>query len=73
VGGPFCLLIKIDVEGAEFLVLEGVRRCIERHRPTLVIEAHADEHGRFDTERLHAYLEDYGYVYYRRDKTYYCE
>jgi len=54
-------------------VLEGARRCIERHRPTLVIEVHADEHGRFDTERLHAYLEEYGYVYYRRDKTYYCE
>jgi len=72
---PFSFLppLKIDVEGAEFLVLEGARRCIERHRPTLVIEVHADEHGRFDTERLHAYLEEYGYVYYRRDKTYYCE
>jgi FkbM family methyltransferase len=66
-------LIKIDVEGAEFLVLEGARRCIERHRPLLVIEIHPNEAGEFDSERLHKYLDQYGYRYHRQGKIYYCE
>jgi FkbM family methyltransferase len=66
-------LIKIDVEGAEFLVLEGARRCIEQYRPLLVIEVHPDETGVFDGERLHRFLDQYGYQYRRQDKIYYCE
>jgi FkbM family methyltransferase len=66
-------LIKIDVEGAEFPVLEGARRCIEQHRPLLVIEVHPGESGEFDSERLHQYLDKYGYHYHRQDKIYYCE
>jgi FkbM family methyltransferase len=66
-------LIKIDVEGAEFLVLEGARRCIERHKPLLVIEIHPNEHGVFDHERLHRYLDQYRYRYHDQGKTYYCE
>lgn len=31
-------VIRIDVEGAEHLVLEGARRTIERFRPTLMVE-----------------------------------
>ncbi|MEN0015273.1 MAG: FkbM family methyltransferase [Solirubrobacteraceae bacterium] len=31
-------LIRIDVEGAERLVLEGARRTIEQYRPTLMVE-----------------------------------
>jgi FkbM family methyltransferase len=66
-------LIKIDVEFAEFLVLEGARRCIERHRPLLVIEVHPGESGEFDSERLHRYLDEYRYHYHRQGKIYYCE
>jgi hypothetical protein len=33
-------LIKIDVEGAEALVLGGANRSLQRHRPQLVIEMH---------------------------------
>jgi hypothetical protein len=66
-------LIKIDVEGAEFLVLEAARRSVERYRPLLGIEIHPDEIGVFDSERLHRFLGQYGYPYRRRDKIYYCE
>lgn len=33
-----CGLIKLDLEGAEPLALNGARQTIKRHRPTLVIE-----------------------------------
>ncbi len=35
---PSCGFIKIDVEGHEEAVLEGAKRVIEIHRPTLMIE-----------------------------------
>jgi FkbM family methyltransferase len=66
-------LIKIDVEGAEFLVLEGARSCIERHKPLLVIEIHPNEAGIFDHERLCRYLDQYHYRYHHQGKIYYCE
>ena len=33
-------LVKIDVEGAELSVIEGMRRTLERHRPAVVCELH---------------------------------
>jgi len=36
-------VIKIDVEGAEMLVLNGARKTIEMHRPRLFIEVHSSE------------------------------
>lgn len=38
-------LIKIDVEGAEVMVLEGGRKLIEKQHPYLAIEVHADPIG----------------------------
>lgn len=66
-------LIKIDVEGAEFLVLEGARKLIREHHPYLCIEIHPDAAGVFDHARLRNYLDEFGYRYTHRDKTYYCE
>jgi FkbM family methyltransferase len=39
--GPFDL-VKIDVEGAEELVLRGMHRLLRESRPTLLIELHGD-------------------------------
>lgn len=36
-------LIKIDVEGAEYQVLEGGKETLEKHRPKLIIEVHKGE------------------------------
>ncbi len=33
-------VIKIDVEGAEYLVLEGARRTLAMHRPTMFLSLH---------------------------------
>jgi FkbM family methyltransferase len=39
-------LVKIDVEGAELAVLEGMRETIERQRPAIICELH-DTHAAF--------------------------
>lgn len=49
-------LIKIDVEGAELLVLKGADRLL-RERPSLVIEIHTPELA----SEIHPLLERYGY------------
>jgi len=66
-------LVKIDVEGAEFEVLEGGRNCVRDFRPLLAIEIHADASGNFDHARLRRYLDEYEYHYDCQDKTYLCE
>src|SRR3990167_2196575 len=33
-----CDLLKIDVEGYEFAVIEGARKLIEKHRPVIIME-----------------------------------
>jgi FkbM family methyltransferase len=50
-------LVKIDVEGAEALVLAGMTDTLRRHRPTLVCEVLTADAGK----RLEQFLEPYGY------------
>jgi FkbM family methyltransferase len=45
-GLPPPRVVKIDVEGAEIAVLEGMRATIERHRPVIICELH-DTHADF--------------------------
>lgn len=66
-------LIKIDAEGAELKVLEGAVKSMEQFKPLLVIEVHEDAQGRFDHDRLKAYLQNARYTYKREGKIYYCE
>ncbi len=50
-------LIKIDVEGAEYLVLKGARSLIQRHHPTFFIEAHSHSLARACSD----FLKSHGY------------
>lgn len=49
---PIPSFIKIDVEGAELLVLRGAERLLRRHRPTLVLSTHSAELDRTCLQRL---------------------
>jgi FkbM family methyltransferase len=51
-------LVKLDVEGAENLVLEGGRKVMTEHRPVLIVEVHgAERAGRF-----YELMDEYGYA-----------
>ncbi len=58
-GLPAPDLIKIDVEGAEWLVLAGAENCLTKHRPILIIEA--------SNAKLLLQLRDRGYRNFRID------
>jgi FkbM family methyltransferase len=48
-------VVKIDVEGAEIAVLEGMRQTIDDHRPAIICELH-DTHSEFcDLMEEHGY------------------
>ena len=51
-------LIKIDTEGGEIAVLEGMRRTLSLTHPRLSVEAH----GKENVERCRGMFEGYGYV-----------
>lgn len=56
-------LIKIDVEGAEQLALEGMRNLLSRHKPQLVVEITDQYLQAFghNAQSLFAFLADLGY------------
>lgn len=58
-GGPD--LIKMDVEGAESVVLEGARRTLLNHRPVILLATHGREQEQRCTEILKAI--GYGFSY----------
>jgi len=56
--GRWPAIIKIDVEGAELLVLQGAERILEKCRPTIFLSTHGD-----DVRRLClAFLEERGFA-----------
>ena len=66
-------LIKIDVEGAEFQVIRGLRQTLAAFRPKLVIEFHADSNGVFDHSAMKGMLAPYNYKIEVLGKNYFCE
>lgn len=65
-------VVKIDVEGAEAIVLDGARATIERHRPTLVMEFSQEMTERVSARSSEAHLQrlvDAGYSIAIIDRT----
>lgn len=56
---PGCL--KIDVEGSEWMVIEGARRVMEAARPDIVMETHPQQLIGAEMEGLCSRLEEWGY------------
>jgi FkbM family methyltransferase len=57
--------VKIDVEGAELQVLEGMERAIGLHRPRMIVVEVIEEHMRragYGTAELFEFLRRLGYV-----------
>ncbi|MCS7224405.1 MAG: FkbM family methyltransferase [Armatimonadetes bacterium] len=55
-------LIRMDIEGYEFLALEGGRRTLERDKPTLVVEIHPNLQASSDIIAQHLqFLSSLGY------------
>jgi FkbM family methyltransferase len=59
-------LVKIDVQGAEMLVLQGASRILKISRPALFIELHEEGLKKFGTSvsEILSYLAGYGYEAY---------
>jgi len=55
-------LVKIDVEGADIHVLDGMAALVERLKPTLFIECH-DIYGYYERADLEAAIERLGYTW----------
>ena len=57
-------LIKIDAEGAEFLVFKGARQLLQRDRPVILSEIHGPQLKNVSKVKVLEYvefLEDFGY------------
>lgn len=54
-------LLKIDVEGAELLVLEGGRNYLLKNKPLLLLETHGDT----IKKKCFGFLEKIGYTYFK--------
>ena len=55
------VFIKVDTEGADMAVIEGARDTITRHRPVLLVELTAGQHGHSGS-RIEAIERSFGYA-----------
>jgi FkbM family methyltransferase len=56
--------VKIDVEGAEFPVLKGMRSTLEKFKPVLIIEMNGEtfEQAGYSLDEVSGYLDQLGYI-----------
>ena len=54
-------VVKIDVEGAEYAVLKGLRSFISTNSPLIVMEFAASYRGNINHKKAHQLLQDWGY------------
>jgi FkbM family methyltransferase len=54
-------VIKIDVEGAELMVLRGAREVLTRHKPTLILAVHPAMIPGEQVDVLFSLLDQHGY------------
>lgn len=55
--------IKIDVEGAEYEVLEGLTETITKDKPKIIVEVWAE-----NEEKVHLFMKKHGYTPYQLEK-----
>ena len=56
-------VIKIDVEGYEWNVIQGMKNLLTKHKPTLIIEHHDFRHYKIhDYPKIKQYLKSLGYI-----------
>lgn len=59
-------LVKIDVEGWEFEVLQGARQTIQQHKPVLLVEFTGGNSRKsmhqYNVDQYHALIKDLGYT-----------
>jgi len=62
-------VIKIDVEGFELQVLQGLRKTLAKHKPFLITELVDDHLARAGTsaDEIHEFLQEFGYTPYGID------
>jgi len=60
-----CTFLKVDVEGAELLVLQGASAFLETRRPMILLEIDRGMQARYDCspEETVAFLEGLGYTH----------
>lgn len=65
-------LVKIDVEGAEIAVLEGMQKSLRRDRPTLIYEADDPQKAGLDIKQteLNDYVRQFGYDLHSLEDSY---
>jgi FkbM family methyltransferase len=59
---PACGLLKLDLEGAEYLALKGAEQTIRKHRPVLIVELclHGKRYGNTRSQTI-GLIQDMGY------------
>lgn len=60
--------IKIDVEGAEGLVIQGSKKILNKYKPTLYLEYAPERIARYGNFNLLKYLKDLKYNFYVEEK-----